>query len=139
MKTNRLLSTMTAALLVAVTPALTLAQVQRATPQALPRTEVVRACSGVERSLPLIGALSCGSALQTSLESNNADLMALLMAARGIDKTDKYKLILIKHGLTMQQLDGAEIVLRDETGGAGATRIKSITITCCPLTITIVF
>lgn len=44
----------------------------------------------------------------------------------------------MKYGLTAQQLDGAVIVLKNGTGG-NATRIKSITITCCPLTITIVF
>ena len=139
MNTNRLLSTMTAALLVVATTAFTLAPVQGATTKMAVSPVVAGACVGVERSIPenAKGVPACSTALQKGLDSNSADIKALLKAAKTHDNATA-KLILIKHGLTAQQLDGAVIVLKNDTG-SNATRIKSITITCCPLTITIVF
>jgi hypothetical protein len=82
--------------------------------------------------------VACAKALQKSLESSRRDLTVLVAAAKYLDKASP-KLALARHGLTPEQLEGAEVRVIDETGGASATRIKSITITCCPLTITIVF
>ena len=139
MNTNRLLSTMTAALLVVATTAFTLAPVQGAMTKMAVSPGFAGACVGVERSIPenAKGVPACATALQRGIGSNSADLKALLKAAKTHD-TATPKLILMKYGLTAQQLDGAVIVLKNDTGGS-ATRIKSITITCCPLTITIVF
>ena len=139
MNTNRLLSTMTAALLVVATTAFTLAPVQAAMTKMAVSPGVAGPCVGVEGSIPqnAKGVPACATALQRGIGSSSADLKALLKAAKTHDNATA-KLILIKHGLTAQQLDGAVIVLKNDTGG-NATRIKSITITCCPLTITIVF
>jgi hypothetical protein len=136
---NRFISTMTAALFVVATATFTLAPVQGATTSMAASATTVRACAGVERSLPenAKGVPACSTALQKGLESNSADIKALIMAAKTQDQASP-KLLLMKYGLTKQQLNGAAIVIQNDTG-PNATRIKSITITCCPLTITIKF
>ena len=139
MNNNRLVSTMTAALLVVATTAFTLAPVQGAMTKMAVSPGVAGACVGVERSIPenAKGVPACAAALQKGLDSNSADIKALITAAKTHDQASP-KLLLMKYGLTKQQLNGAAIVIKNDTGG-NATRIKSITITCCPLTITIVF
>jgi hypothetical protein len=134
-----LLSTMIAALLVAATSTFTLPPAQGATTPMSASTNAVHACVGVERSMPenAQGVPACATALQKGLDSNSADLKALIMAAKTHDLASP-KLLLMKYGLTKRQLNGAAIVIQNDTG-ANATRIKSITITCCPLTITIRF
>lgn len=134
MNSNRLLSTMMAALLIAATVAFTHAPVQGATTQV--STEVVRACAGAERSIPensLKGATACAMALEASLNASDADLNAL-KAAKGPNAVN-VKRMLIKHGLTMQQLEGAEIRFAKIEMDYPA-RIK-IRVTCCPWTIII--
>jgi hypothetical protein len=137
MQANPVLSAMTAAILVVASPALSIAQVQRASPS----TEVARACTQIETTPTAAdspAAVACAKALQKSLESSRKDLTELLATAKYIDKSTPM-LMLAKHGLTPEQLEGAEILVTNETGGTSATRIKSITISCCPLTIVIEF
>jgi hypothetical protein len=136
MQANPVLSAMTAAILVVASPALSIAQVQRASPS----TEVARACTQIETTPTAAespAAVACAKALQKSLESSRNDL-TVLAAAKYIDKSTPM-LMLAKHGLTPGQLEGAEILVTNETGGTSATRIKSVTISCCPLTIVIEF
>ena len=139
MNKNRLLSTMTAALLVVATATFTFAPAQGATTKMAVSPVVAGSCVGVERSIPenAKGVPACSTALQKGLDSNSADIKALIMAAKTHDQASP-KLLLMKYGLTKQQLNGAAIVIQNDTG-PNATRIKSITITCCPLTITIRF
>ena len=139
MNAKRMLSTLAAALLIAASASLTLAPVQGATTKMAVSPEVVSACAGIEHTAPNAKSVpACATALQKGLEANSADLKALLMSAKSDDKAAP-KLLLMKYGLTKAQLTDAVIVVKDETGGGSATRIKSITITCCPLTITIKF
>ena len=136
MNTNRLLSMITAAMLVGAS--LTFPEVQGAALQASGSPEVVRACADFERSIPensAKGAAACAMALQTSLNANDADL-ALLMAAKGPNAVN-VKRLLVKHGLTMQQLEGAQIRFA-KIEMDYPSRIK-ITIKCCPLTYIISF
>ena len=129
---------LTAGMLVSATVALPLVQAQGAALQLSVSPDVVRACVDVERSIPdisLKGASACAVALQASLNANDADL-ALLMAAKGPNAVN-VKRMLIKHGLTGQQLEGAQIRFAKIEMDYPA-RIK-ITITCCPLTIIIAF
>lgn len=137
MNKHRLLSTLTAAMLLSATVAFPLVQVQGAAPPVLVPPEVVRACVGVERipESSLRAPSACAVALQASLNANDADV-ALLMAAKGPNAIN-VKRILIKHGLTEQQLEGAQIRFAKIEMDYPA-RIK-ITITCCPLTIIIAF
>jgi hypothetical protein len=136
MQANPVLSAMTAAIFVVASPALSIAQVQRASPS----TEVARACTQIDitpTAADSPAAMACAKALQKSLESSRNDL-TVLAAGKYIDKSTPM-LMLAKHGLTPGQLEGAEIVVTNETGGTSATRIKSIPISCCPLTIVIEF
>lgn len=135
MNINRPLSAIVAALFVTATMAFTLVPVLGAASQVSVSPELVRACAGAEQNVK--GSPTCATSLETALNANNADLMALRMAARSQDKAAP-KMILMKYGLTAPQLEGAAIVLKDESSGAKALRV-TITITCCPLTITIVF
>ena len=139
MNTNRFISTMTAALFVVATATFTLATVRGATTSMAASAAAVHACAGVERGMPenAKGVPACSTALLKGLDANTADIKALIVAAKTHDQASP-KLLLMKYGLTKQQLNGAAIVIQNDTG-PNATRIKSITITCCPLTITIKF
>lgn len=99
-------------------------------------TAVAVSCAGIPQTLR--NAASCATALATSLQANQADIGTLAAAAR-LDDPASAKTILARHGMSTQQLEGATIVVRDETAG-NAARIKSVSIeiTCCPLTITII-
>lgn len=139
MNTNRRLSMLAVAMLVSVAIAFPLVHAQGAAVQVSVSQEVGRACVGVERSIPensLKGASACAVALEASLIANDADLNALLRAAKGPNAIN-VKRILMKHGLTEQQLEGAQIRFAKIEMDYPA-RIK-ITITCCPLTIIIAF
>jgi hypothetical protein len=122
------------------------AQPGRAVPMPISPQIVQTSCTGIEGGGRLPAA--CAPALARSLEANSADVQALLAAALAQD-TAAPKEILIRHGLTAQQLAGAVIVIRSQTGAeampiavndcgsAGGCRI-TVEITCCPLTITII-
>ena len=136
MKANRLLSLITAAVLVSAS--VTFPQAQGAALQASGSPQVVRACADVERSIPensSKGASACAVALETSLNADDAAL-ALLMSAKGPNAVN-VKRLLVKQGLTMQQLEGAQIRFA-KIEMDSPSRIK-ITIKCCPLTIIISF
>lgn len=135
MKANRLLSLITAAVLVSAS--VTFPQAQGAALQASGSTQVVRACADVERSIPenSKAASACATALEASLNADPAAL-PMLMAAKGPNAVN-VKRLLVKQGLTMQQLEGAEIQFA-KIATDSPSRIK-ITIKCCPLTIIISF
>ena len=63
---------------------------------------------------------------------------ALLAGVRS-NNTDQVRAVLLRNGLTEQQLDGARFVLHDETGGHGLPgRVKvRLSPDCCPLTLII--
>lgn len=132
MKSNRLLSTIAAVLLVAATPTFPLAA-ERTAQQAAASAEVLRACAGVERNAK--AAANCAKALEKPLGASPEDLKILTAAAKSSD-TAAAKQLLIKNGLTAPQLEGARIMVKDETGGAQARKV-TIEISCCPLTIVI--
>ena len=132
MKSNRLLSMLATVLMIAATPTFPLA-VERATPQLSVSPDVLRACASVESNTRV--AATCAKALEKPLSASPDDLKTLAAAAKSGD-TDAAKKLLIKNGLTAQQLEGAKIMVKDETGGALAKKV-TIEISCCPLTIVI--
>lgn len=73
-----------------------------------------------------------------SIQASSTDKQALIKAVR-MKNTDAASALLLKNGFTAQQLQGAQIVLTDNTGGGGAAdKIKiTITVKCCPASITI--
>ncbi|MGA3264631.1 MAG: hypothetical protein ABSC47_11375 [Terracidiphilus sp.] len=77
-----------------------------------------------------------------SIQSSAAEKRVLLKAVRS-NNTEEAKSVLLKNGFTARQLKGAEIALKDDTGGStgggGAPEEFNITIRvdCCPLVITI--
>lgn len=83
------------------------------------------------------GGTECAAQLQAALKADAASLKAMQAAAKAND-VEAAKKLLVKMGLTEQQVAQAKIVLR---GPSSAARVKdiSIEITCCPLTITIRF
>ena len=136
MKASRLIPALTCVVLaLAPVSALGQAGARNAVPAVSPA--VVRACAGVARNI--VVEPTCATALAASLQANAADINALLAAARAADGVAP-KLILARYGLTPQQLEGATVAILDQTDGAGAARIKKVTIeiSCCPLTITII-
>ena len=133
MKLNHLLATLTAVLMVAAVPNLSMSA-QTATPQMA--AEIVRGCVAVERNMRVSPA--CTAALEKGLNSDSANLRTLQGLAKADDQAAAKKL-LMAYGLTEKQLEGAAIVVKDETGGRAAASSRiTITITCCPLTITII-
>lgn len=50
---------------------------------------------------------------------------------------EQIKSILLRNGFTSKQMEGAKIVINDQTGGSTSERFK-ITIKCCPLIIIII-
>ena len=76
----------------------------------------------------------------TSIQASTTDKQALVRAVR-TKNTDAASTLLLKNGFTAAQLQGAKIVLVDNTGGGSgpAEKIKiTITVKCCPLNITII-
>jgi len=73
------------------------------------------------------------------IQASPADKQALVRAVR-TKNTDAASALLLKNGFTAKQLQGAKVVLTDNTGGGGATdKIKvTINVKCCPLSITII-
>ncbi len=76
-----------------------------------------------------------------SIQSSAAEKRVLLKAVRS-NNTDEAKSLLLKNGFTAKQLKGAEIALKDDTGGStGGGTLEEFKITihveCCPLVITI--
>lgn len=130
MNSDRFLSMLTAAVFVGAIVAFPLAQAQAAA-----SPQVVRACAGVERSIPENSMSACAKALQASVNDDEAGV-AVLRAAKGPNAVN-VKRLLMKHGLTEEQLEGAKIRFAKIEMDYPA-RIK-ITITCCPLTIIIAF
>lgn len=131
MQSPRLLSTLIAALLIAATPTLPFAAETAASKMAA-TPEVTNACAHVERDMKV--APECAKALEKPL-STEAELKALTAAAKSKDMA-AVKEVLLKHGLTAEQLKDAKIVVNDDTKG-GVAKSVGVHITCCPLTITI--
>ena len=130
MNLNRFCALLTAVMMIAAVPVNSMAAASVA-PQMT--AEVTRGCATVERSVK--GNPACAAALEKGLSVDPANLKILQDAAKANDGESAKKLLQMS-GLTAQQLEGAKILVKDETGGKAATRI-TITITCCPLTITI--
>ncbi len=130
MKTNHLLATLTAALMVIALPTTSMLAANMKRQMA---TETGKSCADVDRNMKVSSA--CAAALEKDLNSDAKNLKTLQDAAKASD-TDAAKKLLIKYGLTAHQLKGAKVIVKDETGGNAAVRI-TITITCCPATITI--
>lgn len=132
MKIKRMLATLTTALMVAAVPTFSMSA-QTATPQMA--AETVRGCAAVERSMRV--APACAAALEKGLNSDRANLETL----RGLAKTgdeEAAKKLLMGYGLSALQLEGATIVVKDETSGRTAASARiTITIKCCPLEIII--
>jgi hypothetical protein len=83
------------------------------------------------------------SKVAASFNESPKETIALLNFTKSQDVSSA-KGLLIKHGFTAQQLEGARIVLKDatkgQTGGQGgaASKIKvTIEASCCPATITV--
>ena len=94
---------------------------------------VAAACKGVE--VKMKGSEGCATLLEKTLASDTAAL-AKMQAAVDTKDQRAAKAFLLKAGLTEHQLADAVIVLERQ---AASSRKISITITCCPLTITIRF
>ena len=76
-------------------------------------------------------------AAQAAIRTSRADKAALVEAVKAKDES-KVRSLLQKHGFSARQLEGAKIVLVDNTQGAEAQKTKvTIEASCCPLTITI--
>ena len=95
---------------------------------------VAAACAGIEVKTKM--GEGCSTLLQKTLNADPTVLKALHAAAKANDQAAA-KALLLSAGLTRQQLADAKIVFKDETGGSSRI-IASITVECCPLTITIV-
>ena len=133
MKPNHLLATLTAVLMVAAVPNFSMSAQIATSPMA---AEVVSGCAAVETTRRVSPA--CGAALEKGLNSSRSNVMKLQGLAKASDPAAAKKL-LMEYGLTEQQLEGAAIIVKDETGGRAAASARiTITITCCPLTITII-
>lgn len=130
MKINRIFGMLIAALMVVGVPAQSLSAAS-ATPQVT--AEISRGCAAVERSVK--GSPACAAALEKGLSADPANLKTFQDAAKAND-TEAAKKLLMASGLTAQQLEGAKILIQDETGGSSASKL-TITIKCCPLTIII--
>ena len=119
------------ALLMLLTPSALLAaqSVKAANPVA-----VVAACKGIE--VKMKGSEGCATLLEKTLSADPA-VLAELQATAETNDQGAAKALLLKAGLTERQLAEATIVLEHRVAGS-SSRI-TITITCCPLTITIRF
>lgn len=95
---------------------------------------VVAACAGIEVKTKL--GEGCSRLLQKTLSADPAVLKSLQAAAKTNDQKTA-KALLVKAGLTTQQLADAKIIFKDQTGGSARIKDVTITISCCPLTITI--
>jgi hypothetical protein len=77
---------------------------------------------------------------QSKLNGPPPDALELARAARS-KNVEVAKRILVRNGFTPQQLEGADIVLDDKTGGGALTPESRLSITieasCCPLKIVI--
>lgn len=95
---------------------------------------VVAACAGIEVKTKL--GEGCSRLLQKTLSADPAVLKSLQAASKTNDQKTA-KALLVKAGLTPHQLADAKIILKDQTGGSARIKDVTITISCCPLTITI--
>ena len=96
---------------------------------------VAAACAGIEVKTKM--GEGCSTLLQKTLSADPTVLKALQAAAKANDQAAA-KALLLSAGLTKQQLGDAKIVFKDQTGGSSRIKDVTITIECCPLTITIV-
>jgi hypothetical protein len=95
---------------------------------------VAAACAGIEIKTKM--GEGCSTLLQKTLSADPAVLKALQAASKTNDQKAA-KALLLKAGLTQQQLTDARVVFKDQTGGSSRIKDVTITISCCPLTITI--
>jgi len=78
---------------------------------------------------------------QAGIRASKSD-SSLMAEAINTNNVAQARAILLRHGFTADQLQGASLVLVDSThGGQGPQRVPSsgttVTITCCPLWVTI--
>lgn len=126
---HRFISLLALPLLLA--PAMTLAATA---PKPANPVAVAAACAGIEVKTKM--GEGCSTLLQKTLSADPAALKALQAAAKTNDQKVA-KALLLKAGLTARQLADAKIIIKDQTGGAARIKDVTITISCCPLTITI--
>ena len=85
----------------------------------------------------LASAEKSAKTAQTAIRASRGEKADLVKSVRAKDES-KVRSLLQKHGFSARQLEGAKIVLFDNTGGAEAQKTKvTIEASCCPLTITI--
>lgn len=95
---------------------------------------VSAACAGIEVKTKI--SAGCSTLLQKTLSADPTVLKALQAAAKTNDQKAA-KALLLRAGLTQHQLTDANIIFKDPTGGSSRIKDVTITISCCPLTITI--
>jgi hypothetical protein len=85
----------------------------------------------------LPSAEKSAKAAQAEIGASRRDKAALVKAVRAKNESN-VRSLLQKHGFSARQLEGAEIVLVDNTGGAEPQKVKvTIEASCCPLKIII--
>ncbi|MBI1180652.1 MAG: hypothetical protein GC201_08840 [Alphaproteobacteria bacterium] len=97
--------------------------------------------AGTADAMALKKAEMSAKEAQAKLNAPPPDALVLARAARS-KNVDAAKQVLLRNGFTAQQLEGATVVLEDQTGGGVLTPESRISITieasCCPLKITII-
>jgi hypothetical protein len=130
MTTNRVRAFVAATLMILSVPSYAFAATATPLPGA---ADVTKACANVETDAKV--KTDCATALEKALSADPGSLKLLEGAAKSRN-VEPAKALLLKAGLAPKQLEGAKVMVTD--GGGKALRIKvTVTITCCPLTITI--
>jgi hypothetical protein len=85
----------------------------------------------------LASAEKSAKAAQAAIGASRGEKTSLVKAVKAKDESE-VRSLLQKHGFSARQLEGAKIVLVDNTQGAEPQKTKvTIEASCCPLTITI--
>jgi hypothetical protein len=100
-----------------------------------------QAMSSATMAAPNVAQLQAVADKSTaSIQASSTDKQSMVRAVRTKNR-DTASALLLKNGFTAKQLQGASIILTDNTGGGGgsAEKIKiTITAKCCPASITII-